>query len=306
MIMTFIKALIIKDLCEKYDLTDRCVRSWFNRHDIKPKCYVIPSKFNVNFFLNYTEELAYVLAWLAADGCINCDTAVTLRLKNTDNKILKCIKALTNHESPIIYGKQYDERTDKINNYCKIQFNSNIVVNELKKYKFTPAKSLTLEYPDLEKYENHFIHGFMDGDGSISKIKQEKGCAVKFCGTQQFLTKLKEKLNELADSECGFIYQQDNICKLEYRGILSTKKILDAIYIDSTEITRLDRKYQIYRKYYDIEVRNVIQYDLNTGEEIGKYDSLSNAARKNKISYPSDIGMCCREKKKSAHGYGWK
>lgn len=84
------------------------------------------------------------------------------------------------------------------------------------------------------------------------------------------------------------------------------KKILDAIYKDSTEITRLDRKYQIYRKYYDIEVRNVIQYNLNTDEQIGRYDSLSNAARKNDIKHTTTIGLCCRGLKKDAHGYKWK
>lgn len=62
----------------------------------------------------------------------------------------------------------------------------------------------------------------------------------------------------------------------------------------------------MYRKYYDIEVRNVVQCDLNTGEEIARYDSLTNAARKNNIKHTTAIGLCCRGIKENAHDYKWK
>lgn len=159
----------VKELSEKYDLTVGGVRNWLNRRNITPKYFIYQPKFNINFFLNYTEELAYVLGWLAADGNIKNERRMSLRLKNTDSCILKCIKALTGHTSPVKYGKQYDERTDKINNYCFILFDNENVIKEMKKYKLTPAKSLTLEYPDLENYESHFIRGYLTGMDGFQK-----------------------------------------------------------------------------------------------------------------------------------------
>jgi hypothetical protein len=52
-------------------------------------------------------------------------------------------------------------------------------------------------------------------------------------------------------------------------------------------------------------MKPVIQYNMS-GDFIGKYNSLKDAADKNGFKNSSNILYCCNGKTKSAYGYIWK
>ena len=70
-------------------------------------------------------------------------------------------------------------------------------------------KSLILEWPEWleENLYSHFIRGYFDGDGSISK---GRGCRVDFASTYMFLERLKEILEEKLNVKFQLYDLQEN------------------------------------------------------------------------------------------------
>lgn len=125
-------------------------------------------KFTVdfNFFENIdTEEKAYTLGFLYADGCI----ASTLNKIQFDQlepqeDILFKIKEVMQAEAPIHTHKGKHNRTRYRLLVC-----SKKMCQDLLKLGIIPNKSLTLTFPTKvpQEFLRHFIRGYFDGDGCI-------------------------------------------------------------------------------------------------------------------------------------------
>ena len=150
---------------------------------------------NENFFsLINTEEKAYWLGFLYADGCVhnksNGQKLVTLVVKDKE-VIEKFIKALDGN----FEVKQY-------NDTYGIYLTSKIMFNDLCKLGCIPRKSLILKFPKIkEDLKNHFIRGYFDGDGSVFITNPQnrnktnttyKSIGIGICGTNELLTDLSK------------------------------------------------------------------------------------------------------------------
>jgi hypothetical protein len=304
-------AFTVNELVAKYKFSWTGISRWAKKRNIALKCDR-PSCFNTEFFFKETPEMAYVLGWFAADGCVRSLrgqlSAICLRLKKTDHGMLEKIKRLTGFTSDLMYGSQYDSRTKKEYEYCMILFNSKHVLEHLAKYDIRPRKSLDLEFPSLpDDLYPHYIRGYLDGDGYISKIRTRPGCTVGFCGPAPFLEALRAKLRSLIGEDVGSVYAHGKISKLEFRGMASTRKILDVLYENSTEDTRLDRKYDLYVTYYPKlpPAREVNQLSPNTGNVIATFSTCTEAATHFGGKNGSSIAKCCTGQFKTAYGYKW-
>ena len=161
-----------------------------------------------------TAEKAYWLGFLYADGCITRfyrgeklkSMSLELTLKNEDCEHLVKFKNALESNVPIqhkvVAGKYRADR---------IVINNTKMCRDLIKLGCTPTKSLTLEFPDNDivpiKFINDFVRGYFDGDGGISytegeyyhsernKFYKQYHYRCYFCGTEQFLTELKNVLN---------------------------------------------------------------------------------------------------------------
>jgi hypothetical protein len=148
---------------------------------------------NENFFnVIDTEEKAYWLGFLYADGCVHDkpkgQKLITLCVKDKE-VIEKFIKSI-NGDFAV---KQY-------NDVYGIYLTSKIMFNDLCKLGCVPRKSLNLEFPNINNdYINHFIRGYFDGDGSVficnpknysntSTIYTSIGIGI--CGTYEMLSVL--------------------------------------------------------------------------------------------------------------------
>jgi len=164
-------------------------------------------KADYKYFNNInTEEKAYWLGFLYADGCI-ADSDGTKRLqtslKSEDYEHLHKLKKSLKSTHPIHFriiksGKMQGKK------YCSLFIRTNELCNALIKLGCTPRKSLTLEFPELPKnLIPHFIRGYFDGDGSvfISKEKHWRSGKIsevihyRFVGTENFLKKVDENIN---------------------------------------------------------------------------------------------------------------
>jgi len=210
----------------------------------------LPEKytFDKDFFEKIdSEEKAYWLGFIYADGYISNETEFAIHLKQEDEKHLeKLNKALRGNMQVKEFIKHLNV-TDKDYKMCSLRVYSKKIVQDLKNKGVTRNKSLSIEFPKLRKpLIRHFIRGFFDGDGSIYLHKEKNHIRCKFtCASKIFVSELNNILNSLKIRT--YIINESKTNKSKQLGITgkdSTKIFLEYIY-DNSEIY-LDRKYKFY------------------------------------------------------------
>lgn len=188
-----------------------------------------------------SEEKAYFLGLLFADGNVHSKyNAITLKLQSKDKYILEKF-------SNIIYDKIHLYQSE---NNGVLKFSSQQIKQDLIKLGCTPNKSLKLKFPIIrDDLVNHFMRGYFDGDGCITKYKNDYIFSIvateDFC--QTFNKILLDKINVFCSlsKENKSIERGNSITTiLKTGGNIKIEKILDFIYKNAT--VYLPRKYQKY------------------------------------------------------------
>ena len=191
--------------------------------------------FNFDKFKEESREKYYWLGFLGADGTIVNNT-LSIELNSIDkNHLIKFNNWCEN-------TAKITERVNNMGSKCsKTTLNSIELVNYLKKYGLTQNKSKSFEMvgiPDI--YSLDFIRGYIDGDGTVAMKGSQIYLSV-VSGNRKMIEQIEEILqtgNKISD--CGTYF------KIACLGNNKAKEILDRIYENSTEETRLDRKYETY------------------------------------------------------------
>lgn len=213
---------------------------------------------NENYFDKIdTEEKAYILGFLYADGNNYLDKAqISMGLEERDKEILEKINKCMDYNKPLDFLDLSNKTTFGYHyeNMYRLVIYNKYLSNVLNLRGMVPKKSLILEFP---KWLNphlykHFIRGYFDGDGSVSKGKRG-GIIITITSTNQFCQAISDIVaNEIkinsgiydASSHNGitkvFSLSGKNVCK----------KFLDWIYDDAT--IYLERKYNRYIEYYNL------------------------------------------------------
>lgn len=197
-----------------------------------------------NYFTKIdNKEKAYIYGFLCADGCILAKhSRIVVELNTKDIEILELIKFQLNSNNPIhirkrkIKGKEYESAT--------LTLISKNLVYDIQKYGCSERKSLSLKYPKIDKeYEWHFIRGYFDGDGNISKSSLQ----AYICVSYEFGLVLQNRLKKIGIE--SYLYTtKSKIFRLRITKKESCKKFLDKIYFQSDNI-KLNRKYLIYKNH---------------------------------------------------------
>ncbi len=197
-------------------------------------------KYNINyrFFENFTQESAYILGFIAADGHLKIDhgerheTKLQFELASYDRDILEKIKDTISFEGPIALSNR---------DTVKLQINNRKVCLDLEIIGI-PRNNKTQDvgWPQTlpDSLAHHFTRGLFDGDGSIY---QDNGAyVIQLLGNEHMLDTLKEKLP---------IQSIRKVRKRSYANIWDLKfshkmavQIIHWLYQDAT--IYLDRKYQ--------------------------------------------------------------
>ena len=182
-----------------------------------------------------SEESAYWLGFLYADGWVMDTNSVGLALKKSDLPHIEKYKSFL----------KYNGRTYENSNAVSIQFRNQTIANDLKRLGCVPRKSLNLKFPTTDQipaeYMTHFIRGYFDGDGSITN---PENCAMGCCllGTHDMLIQI---LNTIGIPN-AHIRKKNNIYSFQLLGN-SGRQFLSFIYDNAT--VYLDRKYQRYETH---------------------------------------------------------
>jgi len=216
--------------------------------------YKMPKGTNHYFFDTWSQEMSYILGFIAADGCIRKNNyGIEIKLSRKDETHLEKIKDLVapgkklRHVGKINNGKLYE--------CVSLEIGSKYMSSKVQQLGLPPRKSLVLEFPDVpEKYINHFVRGYFDGDGCISQDSNSKYWVSYFLGTLSFLETINKYLDtkSIVDRKNIMFVKQSNIYRLKY-ATYDSIKLGQWLYADST--IHLGRKYKKFQQL--IEERQV-------------------------------------------------
>lgn len=207
----------------------------------------------MDFSVIETEEQAYVLGFLSADGHVSSKTntiQVILAMKDLAH-IWKLNYLLTGCSVKI--DKSVRTKPDypgKIYEQCRLRIRSETMAKQLLGHGLTPRKSLTLRPPKRLRKDlvRHWIRGYFDGDGCVSGsvIKKKKWYVrAHVLGTKQVCNFINETFRGIYAHGCH-LYRHDKLFVAGY-GSYTAQAFLDWIYRDAKIF--LDRKYILAEKY---------------------------------------------------------
>lgn len=200
--------------------------------------------FDTNYFsVIDTEEKAYWLGFLYADGYVSYKGAIVVDLKESDKEHIEKFKSSINGEKiPLKYNA-------KTKSY-RICVSSVQMAQDLYKLGCFQNKSLRLKFPSEEQVPKeliyHFMRGYFDGDGCIT---YSKGYVVfHLIGTKDFLDGyekvfLENNLIINTNKRLSGKHYNENTQSVSYAS-KKALKIFDFLYKNAT--IYLDRKYNLY------------------------------------------------------------
>ena len=174
------------------------IYNFFKKYNIKHRERVFNRKYTLNenyFRVINTEEKAYILGFICADGYVGQDR-LNICLSTVDTEILEVIRKEFNSNQPL----KFYERPNPYNNEksCKmveLQISSKKFVKPLLNMNLGNNKTYTLNSDILKFIPKYlikdFLRGYFDGDGSIFKTvpasKPKGHYYISIRGTEDFL-----------------------------------------------------------------------------------------------------------------------
>ena len=239
---------------------------------------------NKDFFKKIdTEEKAYILGFLAADGNINDkNNNIKITLNSIDCDILEKIKKEMEYDGPIKNKEITTTLPSGIKHtscVSELVICSEEIVKDLIALGITPKKSLTLNFNFSlleESMIKHFLRGYVDGDGScnITSCNNKINYKISITSSSLMINSIKKVIKEIFPQfRCSIVKSKTNekTSTLYVGGKNSFELLLNYLYKDATFY--LDRKYNLYLK--NIKILKLIKdgyscnnINFNTGNLI--------------------------------------
>ena len=188
-----------------------------------------------------SEEKAYWVGFLAADGCIH-GNYIKIALQKKDIDHLEKFKKFLQADSIKI---SINDKAAIFSIGCKK------MAEDLKKLGVIERKSLILTPPEgkiPEEYYFDWIRGFFDGDGGISYSQKNNQWQSYVNSTKEVLEWIREKLDLNTKPFNQQHYgKKDNVWRLHFNGRKNIYKAWNKMYHNDSATIYLDRKYEKYK-----------------------------------------------------------
>lgn len=234
-------------ICEDYNLSPRDLYKGLDYKEPKRKNRKYKKySWNKDSFIIDSPEKYYWLGFIAADGYVQ-KSGLRIDLKEIDASHLIKFKNFTEYNGEIKY------HTNNLKcKACYLDLHDVNLKNIFSEYNIVQNKSLSFVIPE-EKIPQEFLidfcRGLIDGDGCI-RINNHQQISLSFCSGNKICV---EQINRILgiNNKVSF---SSHCYRVQVTGNKKAKQILDYLYKNSTEKTRLDRKYLIYyNKFYKEE-----------------------------------------------------
>ncbi len=160
------QGLTLRQIGAQFGVTDGTILYWMKRHNLlrrdKSEALRYYSINEAAFDPPLTNEQAYWLGFLMADGCIDDDHVIGLTLKQSDQAHIELFRDFLASTHPIRSYKRHGKYSES---YLFVA--SARLCAALKRYGVTPRKSHTASAPPELRENAHFWRGMVDGDGVL-------------------------------------------------------------------------------------------------------------------------------------------
>lgn len=190
-----------------------------------------------------TEEKAYWLGFLSADGCVH-NNILELTLKEGDKEHVEMFARFASPTAEVKYRKSTKA--------YRVNICSKEICDDLISLGVTPRKSLTLQFCDQvpQHLIHHYIRGYVDGDGSVGLYNKGKDAYFGVLGTEEFLNEIVSVLGLKHNKK----RRHGEAYEIRYGGNKQVPPILERLYGDAT--VYLQRKYEKYQQIMDYAVHS--------------------------------------------------
>lgn len=219
------------------NVSARYIRSILNKNQVEMRpigSWKRKFKVNENYFKTWSNNMAYILGFFMADGCMVQDQQ-TISFAQKEKYILMQIKDVIESTHPIIQNP--------ITGVYILNIHSKIMKTDLMKlHGVTSKKSKELIFPIIpEEYMSHFIRGYFDGDGYVNY----KSYFVSIVGGSiEFMKSLQNKI-EVHGFTTNFT-THENHYRVYVSGRKTIKNFSEWLYKDKELF--LERKYEEFNK----------------------------------------------------------
>lgn len=226
---------------------------------------VYKKKYNQQFFDEYSPESAYWAGFILADGNITRNSSLLqISLSNVDES----------HLTKFCQAIELKNELTPDNDCVRMSVSGKHVCKSLAdNFGVYPCKSNVCVFPKQipKSLWSHFIRGIFDGDGCVTfgsyinkSMEQKYNLIINFTGSIDLLDFLKSFFHDHINIVVGrgsvtgippthIVGKNKQTGQMSYSGS-NAIAILNWLYKESDETTRLDRKYDKFhhlRKYYD-------------------------------------------------------
>lgn len=207
-----------------------------------------------------TEEKAYTLGFIAADGTVQPElNRIKIDIKDIDEDVLVKIQKAIGHTNKLSHYLYHNKKFNNSEEFYNVRISRLIISSkqmmlDAQKYGVIPNKTdkLKINFELIpEELYFHFIRGYFDGNGCLSFSREKNYNDLTYTGSTIFVSQLKQILELYTEGHLFYLTHRkpDN---LENGTIISTYKysnkiILDKMYENATIF--LDRKFKKYQQF---------------------------------------------------------
>jgi len=211
---------------------------------------------NEDFFRSWSPEMAYILGYFTADGCmfINPRGSCYIGFYSTDYELLSKVREILNSKHKIA---SWLSKNPKRKTRYQIQIGSKKMYQDLIDIGLMPNKSKVLKLPKIPKtYFRHFTRGYFDGDGCVFFNKYQRKTrkspvyvimTMLTAGNRRFLKDIFGTLQKYAYLKGGTLYQKKRGFELRF-STRDTLRLYEFMYKNVPNSQFLERKYNIFQK----------------------------------------------------------
>lgn len=207
------------------------------------------------------EHKAYWLGFMLADGYLvnsgHAKESFGITLNIEDEYILQEFQKDLKTSYPIHEYQNLNSFDDKsfVSKSCKLVIKSKQIFSRLKELGFSAEKSYNASIPikDIpEALISHFVRGYFDGDGSLSKAGGKYHTYdFKITGTYEVVTGIMKILHKDVKTSQRFPDRNNNNWQLVLCGDKQIHRICEWMYKDATiYLQRKFERYQLLCKKY--------------------------------------------------------